>query len=677
MKSTLKKTEKGITLVALVVTIVVLLMLAGVSINMLLGDNGIITMAKKAKDAYEKAAKKEQQQLAGVFESDYATYNGKLSVNGPNLVNEKGEKVQLKGFGTTYWYLTTEDFSVFGGVSGKTYRDYYNQESMASIKKWGANCVRVIITRQLYLQDENNINKVYDIIDDCISQDLYVLVNWHCFNDPNTNISDNIEFYTKIASRYKDSSNVLYEIYNEPCGDAVTWDVIKTYANQIIPKIREIDDDAIIIAPTPNYDKNITDVINNTLDYNNIMYSYHVYVGANDMQEEMEKLRKCLINGIPIFVTEWGTTQNDGLTGFYENESNLLVKFCENNNISWCYFSMCDCHFNRPEGGAIVKERQWQNDLNDEILTTSGKYIKQVLTRTRDSYNALTSSNMMIYGKNNGYAFWDGKYKDNITTIVFENKINIPNDAVKTWDVSYVYNSKRVWAYIVNNQDAGYDLHIQADGNIEAPYNAWALFAKFGKVKKIDFTNFDTSKTTSFMHMFNGDSTLEKLDLSGFNTEKVINMDSMFSGCTKLSELNLTSFNTSNVKKMSGMFAMCKALKDLDVSNFDTSNVTNMNTMFNFSYVNGDLNLNGFDTTKVTTIQSIFGSATITGTLDISSWNLKNITNYDKCFENFSSFAKKVFVKDEENAKLLTNMGLLKTIQIYYKVDGQYQLYLQ
>ncbi len=48
MKKLLKK-NKGITLVALVVTIVILLILAGISINMVLGENGIITKAKKAK----------------------------------------------------------------------------------------------------------------------------------------------------------------------------------------------------------------------------------------------------------------------------------------------------------------------------------------------------------------------------------------------------------------------------------------------------------------------------------------------------------------------------------------------------------------------------------------------------------------------------------------------------
>lgn len=42
------KNNNGITIVALVVTIVVLLILAGVSINLVLGNNGVISKAKEA-----------------------------------------------------------------------------------------------------------------------------------------------------------------------------------------------------------------------------------------------------------------------------------------------------------------------------------------------------------------------------------------------------------------------------------------------------------------------------------------------------------------------------------------------------------------------------------------------------------------------------------------------------
>ena len=50
MKKILKEKEKGITLIALVITIIVLLILAGVSIAMLTGDNGIITRANEASE---------------------------------------------------------------------------------------------------------------------------------------------------------------------------------------------------------------------------------------------------------------------------------------------------------------------------------------------------------------------------------------------------------------------------------------------------------------------------------------------------------------------------------------------------------------------------------------------------------------------------------------------------
>ena len=63
-----KSKDKGITIVALVVTIVVLIILAGVSINTLVGDNGIITMAQKAKGNTELARIEEEKQLNSLYE---------------------------------------------------------------------------------------------------------------------------------------------------------------------------------------------------------------------------------------------------------------------------------------------------------------------------------------------------------------------------------------------------------------------------------------------------------------------------------------------------------------------------------------------------------------------------------------------------------------------------------
>ena len=63
MKLNLKE-RKGITLIALVITIIVLLILAGVSIAMLTGQNGILTQANNAKDETEQANAKEKVESA-------------------------------------------------------------------------------------------------------------------------------------------------------------------------------------------------------------------------------------------------------------------------------------------------------------------------------------------------------------------------------------------------------------------------------------------------------------------------------------------------------------------------------------------------------------------------------------------------------------------------------------
>ncbi len=88
--------EKGITLIALIVTIVVLLILAGVSISLLTGENGIIGHAKKAKFITEIEEIQEKINLKELEEEDvkFGTVNGilgKASSYNEKLVVENGK----------------------------------------------------------------------------------------------------------------------------------------------------------------------------------------------------------------------------------------------------------------------------------------------------------------------------------------------------------------------------------------------------------------------------------------------------------------------------------------------------------------------------------------------------------------------------------------------------------
>ena len=90
------KKNKGITLVALVVTIVVLLILAGVSINLVLGDNGIVKKAQDAKTKSAEASENDLKGMNGLIEQMESTLNG--SGNGGKTEPE------------TVPYLPSDDF---------------------------------------------------------------------------------------------------------------------------------------------------------------------------------------------------------------------------------------------------------------------------------------------------------------------------------------------------------------------------------------------------------------------------------------------------------------------------------------------------------------------------------------------------------------------------------------
>lgn len=78
------KQEKGVTLVALVITIIVLLILAGVSISMVAGDNGVLTKASKSSLKTKYGAAVEAVNLACAdLQSDYADEFSEGKANSP------------------------------------------------------------------------------------------------------------------------------------------------------------------------------------------------------------------------------------------------------------------------------------------------------------------------------------------------------------------------------------------------------------------------------------------------------------------------------------------------------------------------------------------------------------------------------------------------------------------
>lgn len=87
--------QNGITLIALVVTIVVLLILAGVSINLVIGQNGIITKARDAKEATERAAVNDQIAMNSLYDELAGFLNGSNGGNGGGSYDPASEGVTI------------------------------------------------------------------------------------------------------------------------------------------------------------------------------------------------------------------------------------------------------------------------------------------------------------------------------------------------------------------------------------------------------------------------------------------------------------------------------------------------------------------------------------------------------------------------------------------------------
>lgn len=93
------KENKGVTLVALVITIIVLLILAGVTLSMVMGDSGIFSKANKASSETTISSAKDAVRLATLEAvTDQYDDNGAITtakeITSANVVSKVGDKLQ-------------------------------------------------------------------------------------------------------------------------------------------------------------------------------------------------------------------------------------------------------------------------------------------------------------------------------------------------------------------------------------------------------------------------------------------------------------------------------------------------------------------------------------------------------------------------------------------------------
>lgn len=295
-----------------------------------------------------------------------------LAVKGTELVDSSGKAVRLKG-------ISTHGLSWFP--------EYVNEKSLGYMKKkWGINVVRLAMYTAEYngycTGDAENKKKLEKIIDDGVryaaDSGLYAIIDWHILSDgnPATYQKEALSFFKKMAKKYKDYSNVLYEICNEPNGGA-QWKDIKKYAVKVIKKIRKYDKDAVIIVGTPTWSQDVDIAAADKISskYGNIMYSLHFYAATHG-EFLRQKAQKALDSGLPLFVTEFGICDASGGGEINKAEAKKWFAFLDKNKISYAAWNLS----NKNETSAFIKPGCTKTSgWKKSELTDSAKYIARYL----------------------------------------------------------------------------------------------------------------------------------------------------------------------------------------------------------------------------------------------------------------------------------------------------------
>ncbi|MBB5803930.1 endoglucanase [Saccharothrix ecbatanensis] len=294
--------------------------------------------------------------------------NGQLRVCGVNLCNQYNRPIQLRGMSThgIQWFAKCHN----------------NASLDALATDWNADLFRIA----MYVQEqgyETNpsgfTNQVNSLVDMAEARGMYAVIDFHTLTpgDPNYNLERAKTFFRSVATRNSAKNNVIYEIANEPNG--VSWASIKSYAEQVIPVIRAADPDAVILVGTRAWSSlgvsegsNETEVINNPVNAQNIMYTFHFYAASHKDNYRATVSRAAA--RLPLFVSEFGTVLATG-GGTYDRASSAAwLDLLDQLKISYANWTYSDAN----ESSAAFRPGTCNGSTftGSGVLTESGAFIK-------------------------------------------------------------------------------------------------------------------------------------------------------------------------------------------------------------------------------------------------------------------------------------------------------------
>jgi endoglucanase len=274
--------------------------------------------------------------------------HGHLHVDSTLLKDEKGNAVVLRGmsFGWHNWWPR-----------------FYNEDVVKWLHKdWHCSVVRAAMGIEPnggYKQDSLGAKqKIKAVVEAAIKENIYVIIDWHSHN---INLKEAKSFFIEMARLYGKHPHVIYELFNEP--DEESWKDVKSYSEEIIKAIREIDPDNIILVGSPHWDQDIHLPAEDPIKgYKNLMYTLHFYAGTH-RQWLRDRTDQAIKKGLPIFISESAGMEASGNGKIDDVEWKKWIDWAEKNKISWITWSVSD----KDETCSVLQksaksEGQWKEE---------------------------------------------------------------------------------------------------------------------------------------------------------------------------------------------------------------------------------------------------------------------------------------------------------------------------
>ena len=263
---------------------------------------------------------------------------------------------------------------------------FYNKEAVKHLHDdWGVQLFRAAIGADDHAKADNPgihggymgepefaLECLYNVVDGAIESGSYVIVDWHSHLLHTAEAKD---FFTKVATRYADCPNVIYELYNEPVNDS--WAELKAYAEELIPIIDSISTvHPLILMGCPHWDQDINLPAEDPLTcYDNLMYTVHFYA-ATHKDYLRERSDAALAAGIPIFLSECAACEASGDGPMDMDSWQAWSGWAASKGISIITWSISDkaetCSMFTPEASS---EGPWK----DEVIKPWGTIVKNWL----------------------------------------------------------------------------------------------------------------------------------------------------------------------------------------------------------------------------------------------------------------------------------------------------------